>query len=62
MNKIYITIVVIIWLIMTVLLTFSIIGLFIYMREDSSCDDWQGEAGESTWFNIGRKLINNLIS
>jgi hypothetical protein len=62
MKKILITISFIVWCISTLLLVCSIIGIIVLIREDFNCKTFQGEEGEAVWFQIGKKLINNLIN
>ena len=50
------------WMIFTLILTFSIIGIFtVLLREDHNCEHFKGEEGEAVWFRIGKKLVNKLI-
>jgi hypothetical protein len=60
MKTVGITISFIVWCLITLILSISIIGLIVFIREDNECRNWQGEEGESAWFKMGRKLINKL--
>lgn len=46
---------------MTLILALSLVGIIVLAREDWSCQQFQGEEGESNWMRIGKKLINKLI-
>jgi hypothetical protein len=55
-------IVLIFWMILTLLLAISIIGIFVLIREDFSSEYWKGEEGEAAWFKIGKSITKKLIN
>lgn len=54
MKYILITLLSIVWLLTTVLLAITVIGVIAFMIED--------ENDQSHWFTYGRRLLNQLIS
>ena len=48
----------VIWLILSVMLCFSIIGLILFVPKDTYVDI---EATPSTWCHIGRELLNKIL-
>jgi hypothetical protein len=54
MKYILITLLSIVWLLTTVLLAITVIGVIAFMVED--------ENEQSYWFTYGKKLLNQLIS
>lgn len=62
MKNITITICFALWCIFTLFLVLSIVGLIVLVREDHNCKDFQGEEGEAVWLQIGKKLINELMT
>jgi hypothetical protein len=54
MKYILITLLSIVWLLTTVLLPITVIGLIVFMLED--------ENDQCLWFTYGRVLLNALIS
>ena len=62
MKKAGLILLLIIWMIITLLLTCSIIGLFVVAkREDYNCKNYQGVDGEPSWMKFGKKLLHHLI-
>lgn len=61
MKKIIIGIVLIFWIIFTLLLAISIIGIVVLRREDHNCVNYQGVIGESAWMKLGNNLMLELI-
>lgn len=61
MKKILIAISFIFWCLFTLLLATSLVGIVVLIREDHNAKSFQGEVGEAVWFQIGKKLINELI-
>lgn len=61
MKSIVLGIVLIIWMITTLLLALSLIGIVVLIREDHNIKTFQGEEGESVWFRLGKGLVNKLI-
>lgn len=61
MKSIVLGIVLIVWMIMTLLLALSLIGIVVLIREDYNIKTFQGEEGESVWFRLGKGLVNKLI-
>ena len=63
MKTIGITISLVVWMILSLFAAITVIpGLFLFTREDSTCEKWQGEVGESVWLKIGKKLTEKLIN
>jgi len=61
MKNVVLGIVFIIWMIMTLALALSMIGIVVLIREDHNTDTFQGEQGESVWFRLGRSIVNKLV-
>lgn len=61
MNKLVILIALIFWLITSLILVCSVIGLLLFVRSDHNVKTWEGDEGSSTWAKIGITLTNNLI-
>lgn len=61
MNKTLILIALIVWLLCSLILVCSIIGLLLFLRTDYSTVNWQGDDGMSTWNRIGLGLMKQLI-
>jgi len=61
MKTLGISLVLIVWMIMTFILAISLVGIVVLVREDSNCEYWKGEIGESNWFKIGKSLTRKLI-
>ena len=60
MKSIVLGTVFIVWMIMTLALALSVIGMIVLMREDYNIKSFQGEEGESVWFRLGKRIINKL--
>lgn len=54
-------VVLIFWMVLTIILAASIIGIVVLIREDHNTNTFQGESGEAVWFRIGRSLVDKLI-
>jgi len=53
----------IVWMIITLLLSLSLVGLLVVVyREDSACDYWKGDEGEASWMQVGKRLFNYCIN
>jgi len=52
----------ILWMIISLILVLSIIGLLLFVRSDNTCSTWEGEDGVSSWYKIGKKLYTKLTS
>ena len=61
MKNIVLGIVLIVWMIMTLVLALSLIGVVVLIREDHNIKTFQGEQGESVWFRLGNKIVNKLV-
>lgn len=61
MKNVVLGIVLIVWMIMTLALALSLIGIVVLIREDHNVKNFQGEEGESVWFRLGKRLVNKLI-
>lgn len=61
MNKEYTLIALIFWMIISLALACSIVGLLLFVRSDSDTKFWQGEKGRSAWCKIGIGLYDNLV-
>ncbi len=61
MKQFFLSIVFIIWMIMTLLLAVSVIGLVVLIREDTRCEKYTGEAGQSVWFKLGKTILEEII-
>ena len=48
----------IVWMLLTLVLAFSIVGLLLFIPKDSWDND---ENVPSTWMTIGRKLLTSII-
>jgi hypothetical protein len=60
MKSIVLGTVFIVWMIMTLALALSMIGIIVLIREDHNINSFQGEEGESVWFRLGKRIINKL--
>lgn len=61
MNKGYYLTAFIAWLIASLILVCTVIGMLLFCRTDGNTLNWQGDRGRSTWMTIGIKLIEKLI-
>jgi hypothetical protein len=61
MKNVVLGIVFIVWMIMTLALALSLIGIVVLIREDHNITTFQGEQGESGWFRLGRSIVNKLV-
>jgi hypothetical protein len=61
MKNVVLGIVLIVWMIMTLALALSIVGIVVLLREDHNIKSFQGEQGEAIWFRLGKGLVNKLI-
>ena len=52
----------IIWLILTVILTFSIIGLIIVLRSNDTVYWKPEEENRSLWMKLGYNLLNSILT
>lgn len=52
-NKIHTLILFVLWLLSTVLLTMTIIGIFVFLIEDKN--------DERCWFNLGKRLLESIV-
>jgi flagellar biosynthesis/type III secretory pathway M-ring protein FliF/YscJ len=59
--KTHILIALVVWMIVSLILTLSVIGLLVWVRSDDSTTYWKGDEGRSTWARIGQDLTDNLI-
>lgn len=60
--KTHLLIALIVWMIVSLILTLSIIGMIVWIRGDFSTQYWQGYEGRSTWARIGQDLTDKLIN
>lgn len=60
MAKIGIGILLIFWMATTLCLVCSIVGLVLFVRDDSQCENFQGDEGMSSWMRVGHSLLNKL--
>ena len=51
----------IVWMIISLILTLSIVGMIVWVRADNNTLNWQGDEGRSTWAKIGQDLSDRLI-
>ena len=49
------------WMLISLVLSLSIVGLLLFVRADGNTQYWQGDKGRSTWCKIGVGLFENLI-
>ena len=61
MKNVVLGIVLIVWMIMTLALALSIVGIVVLLREDHNIKSFQGEQGEAIWFRLGKGLVNKLV-
>jgi hypothetical protein len=61
MKNVVLGIVFIVWMIMTLALALSLIGIVVLIREDHNIKSFQGEDGEAIWFRLGKGLVKKLI-
>lgn len=61
MKNLFITIVLIFWIIFTLILAVSLIGIIVLIREDHNTKNFLGTEGDSNWFKIGKMLTKKLI-
>lgn len=61
MNKLAILIALIIWLLCSIVLVCSVIGMLLFIRTDGNTVKWQGDDGISSWNRIGLGLMTKLI-
>ena len=59
--KTHLLIALIVWMIISLILTLSIIGIIVWIRADCNTQYWQGDKGRSTWTRIGQNLTDKLI-
>ena len=58
----WIAVVVIVWMLLTLVLTLSLIGLLVILNRPKSTNRFEsGEARRSTWMRLGILLIDELI-
>ena len=62
MKKFTVGLVLIFWMLFTILLAVSLVGIMVLIREDHSTKTFQGEDGEAVWFRIGKKLVESLTN
>lgn len=60
MNKGYYLTAFIIWMVFTLVLVCTVIGMVLFCRTDNTTQ-WQGEGGRGTWMTLGIKLLENLL-
>lgn len=60
--KTHLLIALIVWMIVSLILTLSIIGMIVWVRGDFITQYWQGYEGRSTWARIGQDLTDKLIN
>lgn len=61
MKELGICLVLIVWMVMTLVLAISLVGIIVLVREDINCTNHHHERGDSNWFKIGKGLTNKLI-
>ena len=49
------------WMLISLVLALSVVGLLLFVRADGNTKYWQGDEGRSTWCRIGVGLFENLI-
>lgn len=59
-NKAPILIALIFWMIFTIILVCSVVGLLLFVRADYNTKYYQGEEGRGGWVKIGLKLMDKL--
>ena len=61
--KKYLLIALIVWMIISLILSLSVIGLLVWVRADANSEYWKaGNEGRSTWAIIGQTLTDRLIN
>jgi len=61
MKTVVLGITLIVWMVMTLLLALSLVGLIIFRRADHESNLFHGEVGESVWFRLGKNIANKLV-
>jgi len=61
MKTVVLGITLIVWMVMTLLLALSVVGLIILRRADHESNLFHGEAGESVWLRLGKNIANRLV-
>lgn len=61
MNKSTLALILIIWMIISLILVCSIVGLLLFMRSDTSCESHLGEIGVSSWNKIGLGILGKIL-
>lgn len=49
------------WMILSLFLACSVIGLLLFVRADYNLKSYQGDSGMSSWFKLGHKLLDKFI-
>jgi len=49
------------WLLFTLILTFSVFGMLLFIRSDGNVKHWQGIEGRSSWMAFGHKLLDDIV-
>lgn len=60
MAKIGIGILLIFWMIISLCLVCSVIGLILFVRADYNVKSFQDDKGMSSWMRVGHSLLNKL--
>ena len=60
--KTHLLIALIVWMVISLILSLSVIGLVVWIRADSGMEYWKGYEGRSTWARIGQNLTDKLIN
>lgn len=57
----YIFMALILWMLFSLILTLSVIGNLVWVRQDSNMPTYYGIEGRSTWAKIGNELVKKLV-
>ena len=55
------TICLIIWMILTIILTFSVIGMLLFINQTIHYDKGEPDIHKSTWMQIGSDLLDAVL-
>lgn len=61
MKKFGLLVTLIIWMLLTIILTLSIIGWIILLHKDSGFSSQSSDEARSTWMKIGLIILNKII-
>jgi len=60
MEKIALFLLLMTWLIVSLILACSVIGLLLFVRADHNCSTFQGDEGMSSWMRLGHGILKKF--